>query len=95
MQMNEQQGFAALGIALNRLWGSIAGIFDKTLCYKLPIACSSREGIFAAELAERGFQGIADPFMGPRGYFSMFCTSKRLSNRQPFSRVCRMVVSRA
>ena len=73
LQTNEQQVFDALGIALNRLSGSIAGIFDKTLCYKLPIACSSREGIFAAELAQRGFQGIADPFLGPRGYFSMFC----------------------
>jgi 2-methylcitrate dehydratase PrpD len=73
LRLNEQQTFDALGIALNRLSGSIAGIFDKTLCYKLPIACSSREGIFAAELAGRGFQGIADPFIGPRGYFSMFC----------------------
>jgi 2-methylcitrate dehydratase PrpD len=73
LRLNEQRIFDALGIALNRLSGSIAGIFDKTLCYKLPMACSSREGIFAAELAERGFQGIVEPFLGPRGYFSMFC----------------------
>lgn len=73
LQLNEQQIFDALGIALNRLSGSIAGIFDKTLCYKLPMACSSREGVFAAELAQRGFQGVTDPFVGPRGYFSMFC----------------------
>jgi 2-methylcitrate dehydratase PrpD len=73
LQANEEQVFDALGIALNRLSGSIAGIFDKTLCYKLPIACSSREGVFAAELAARGFQGVTDPFLGPRGYFALFC----------------------
>jgi 2-methylcitrate dehydratase PrpD len=69
----ESQVFNALGIALNRMSGTMAGIFDKTLAFKLPIACSAREAIFAAELAQRGFEGVAEPFLGPRGYFSMFC----------------------
>jgi 2-methylcitrate dehydratase PrpD len=73
LQLSEQQVFNALGIALNRLSGTMAGVFDKTLAFKLPIAFSSREGIVAAELAQQGFPGIDEPFLGPRGYFSMYC----------------------
>ncbi len=71
--LNEQQVFHALGIALGRLSGTMSGVFDKTLAFKLPIAFAAREGIVAAELAERGFPGVDDPFLGPRGYFAMYC----------------------
>jgi 2-methylcitrate dehydratase PrpD len=71
--LNEQQVFNALGIALNRLSGTMAGVFDKTLAFKLPIAFAAREGIVAAELAQRGFPGVDEPFLGPRGYFAMYC----------------------
>lgn len=73
LQSSEQQVFNALGIALNRLSGTMAGVFDKTLAFKLPIAFAAREGIIAAELAQQGFPGIDEPFLGPRGYFSMYC----------------------
>jgi 2-methylcitrate dehydratase PrpD len=73
LQLNQQQVFNALGIALNRLSGTMAGVFDKTLAFKLPIAFAAREGIVAAELAQHGFPGVDEPFLGPRGYFSMYC----------------------
>jgi 2-methylcitrate dehydratase PrpD len=65
--------FNALGIALNRLSGTMAGVFDKTLAFKLPIAFAAKEGIVAAELAERGFAGVDEPLLGPRGYFALYC----------------------
>jgi 2-methylcitrate dehydratase PrpD len=71
--LDEQQVFDALGIALNRLSGTMAGVFDKTLAFKLPIAFAAGGGIVAAELAERGFPGVDEPLVGPRGYLSMYC----------------------
>ncbi|MBN1322185.1 MAG: MmgE/PrpD family protein [Thermoleophilia bacterium] len=73
MELDEQQVSNALGIALHRLAGTMAGVFDKTLAFKLPIAFAAREGIVAAELAQRGYPGVDDPFLGPRGYFAMYC----------------------
>ncbi len=73
LQLDEKQTFNAFGIALNQLSGSMAGVFDKTLTFKLPIALASRDGIFAAELAGRGFSGVKEPFLGPRGFFALFC----------------------
>ena len=73
LELDERQVASALGIALSRLSGTMAGVFDKTLAFKLPIAFAAGEGIVAAELAERGYPGVDDPFLGPRGYFAMYC----------------------
>jgi 2-methylcitrate dehydratase PrpD len=73
LRLNGEQVLAAFGIALNQLAGSMAGVFDKTMAFKLPIALASRDGIFAAELAGYGFSGIEEPFMGNRGYFALYC----------------------
>jgi 2-methylcitrate dehydratase PrpD len=73
LNLDEKRVLNALGIALDQLSGSMAGVFDKTLAFKLPIALASRNGIFAAELAKQGFPGINEPFLGPRGYFALFC----------------------
>ncbi|HSW58441.1 MAG TPA: MmgE/PrpD family protein [Dehalococcoidales bacterium] len=73
LNLNENQVFNAFGIALNQAAGSMAGVFDKTLCFKLPIALSSRNAVFSAELAKRGFTGVNEPFLGPRGFFALYC----------------------
>ncbi|MBN1189074.1 MAG: MmgE/PrpD family protein [Dehalococcoidales bacterium] len=73
LRLNEKQVFNAFGIALNQLSGSVAVLYDKTMSFKLNNALSARNGIFSAELAGEGFAGVKEPFMGPRGYFALFC----------------------
>jgi 2-methylcitrate dehydratase PrpD len=80
LKLDERQIFNAFGIALNQLAGCMAGCFDKTMTFKLPIALSGRNGIFAAELAQQGFDGVKEPFLGPRGYFSLFCTKSNIED---------------
>jgi 2-methylcitrate dehydratase PrpD len=80
LKLDEKRVHNAFGLALNQLAGSMAGVFDKTLSFKIPIALASRDGIFAAELAEKGFPGINEPFQGPRGYFALFCRNSNTDN---------------
>ena len=62
--LDEKQIHNAFGIVLNQLAGSMDGVYDKTMCFKLPIALSARNGIFSADLAKEGFAGVKDPFTG-------------------------------
>ncbi|MER7798365.1 MmgE/PrpD family protein [Microbacterium sp. NPDC096154] len=62
----------ALGIAINQLGGTIDNINDKTLSFKLPIALSSRNAVFSAELAAAGFGGPDDPIGGRFGFLSQW-----------------------
>jgi 2-methylcitrate dehydratase PrpD len=71
--LNRQQVRNAFGIAVNQLAGTLDVVWAKTMAFKLPIALASRNGIFAAELAQQGFSGIKDPFLGAHGYFAMYC----------------------
>ena len=72
LKLNQNQVHHSFGIVLNQLAGSMAGVWDKTMSFKLPIALACRDGIFAAELAQQGFKGVTDPFVGARGYFDLF-----------------------
>ncbi len=71
--LDEKQLHNAFGIALNQLAGTMDGIVDKTMSFKLPMALSARNGIFAAELAGHGFAGVKDPFLGTNGFFKLYC----------------------
>jgi 2-methylcitrate dehydratase PrpD len=71
--LNEKQVFNAFGIVLNQVSGTMAGVFDKTLTFKLPISLACRDAIFSAELAQQGYPGVIEPFLGPRGYFKLYC----------------------
>jgi len=71
--LNEKQMHEAFGIVLNQAAGSMDGVRDKTMSFKLPIALSARNGIFSAELAGRGFTGVKDPFLGTDGFFKLYC----------------------
>jgi 2-methylcitrate dehydratase PrpD len=73
LRLNQKQIYNSFGIVLNQLAGSMAGVWDKTMCFKLPIALAARDGIFAAELAQQGFSGVKDPFTGQYGFFAMYC----------------------
>ena len=62
----------ALGIAINQLGGTIDNINDRTLAFKLPIALSSRNAVFSAELAATGFGGPTDPIGGRFGFLAQW-----------------------
>ena len=78
--LNESQLHHAFGIVLNQLAGSMDGVYDKSMSFKLPIALSARNGIFAAELAGEGFAGVKDPFLGPHGFFHNYCRDYTTEN---------------
>jgi 2-methylcitrate dehydratase PrpD len=71
--LNREQLLNAFGIALNEMAGSFQGIWDGVHCFKLYQGFSARAGIFAAQLASRGFTGVKDPLLGKYGYFSLYC----------------------
>lgn len=73
MGLNEKQIHNAYGIVLDQVAGTMGGVWDKTTCFKLPIALSARDGIFAAELAASGFFGTKDPITGKQGFFAVYC----------------------
>jgi 2-methylcitrate dehydratase PrpD len=50
------------------------------MVFKLPIALSARNGIFAAELAGQGFAGVKDPFLGAHGFFKLYCRNTDTAN---------------
>ena len=78
--LDERQVLNALGIVLNQLAGTMDGVIDKTIAFKLPIALASRNGIFSAELAKQGFAGVKDPLLGKHGYFALYCRNYNTEN---------------
>jgi 2-methylcitrate dehydratase PrpD len=73
LKLDEKQLHNAFGIVLEQLAGTMDGVMDKSMSFKLPMALSSRNGIFAAELAKQGFSGLKDPFTGVNGFFKLYC----------------------
>ncbi len=71
--LGREQTRHAFGIALNQVAGSMDGVWDKAMTFKLSMALAARSGIFSAELAARGFTGTNDPFLGRNGYFKLYC----------------------
>ncbi len=78
--LDEKQLHNAFGIVLNQLAGSMDGVYDKSMSFKLPIALSARNGIFSASLAKEGFAGVKDPFTGAHGFFHNYCKNADLSD---------------
>lgn len=73
MGLGHKEAMHAFGIALNQAAGSMDGVWDKAMSFKLSMALAARTGIFSAELAARGFTGTKDPFLGRNGYFKLYC----------------------
>jgi 2-methylcitrate dehydratase PrpD len=80
LKLNEKQARNALGIVLNQLGGTMDGVWDKVMTFKLCMAMAGRNGIFSAELAAHGFTGVKDPFLGKHGYFSLYCSDYDTTN---------------
>lgn len=72
MRLDAGQTANAFGIVLNQLSGTLDGVWDKAMTFKLPMALAGRAGIVSAELAARGFTGPRDPFLGRYGFFTLF-----------------------
>jgi 2-methylcitrate dehydratase PrpD len=73
--LNEQQTLNAFGIVINQMAGTFQNIFDAVHTFKLPQGLASRDGIFSAELAKKGFTGVRDPLFSNHGYFSLYTQS--------------------
>jgi 2-methylcitrate dehydratase PrpD len=80
LKLDETQVLNALGIALNQTGGTMAGVFDKTIAFKLPMAFASRNGIVSAELAKQGFAGVKAPLEGDNGFFALYCRNYDIAN---------------
>jgi 2-methylcitrate dehydratase PrpD len=73
LKLNHKQVSNAFGIVLTQLAGSMDGVWDKVMTFKLCMALAAKNGVFSAELASQGFTGVKDPFLGKHGYFALFC----------------------
>ena len=73
MGLNERQIINAFGTILDQLAGSFQSINDGAHSFKLGQGLAARDGIIAAEMAEKGWVGVKDPLQGKYGYFSLYC----------------------
>jgi len=73
MGLNERQLINSMGIVLNQLGGSFQAINEGAVSFKFAQGVSARDGIIAAEMAEKGWNGGKDPIMGKFGYFALYC----------------------
>jgi 2-methylcitrate dehydratase PrpD len=80
MHLDHAQMVNAFGILINLLAGSFQGIWDGVHSFKLPGAMSAYNGILSVLLSQRGFQGIKDPLVSPRGYFAQYCKNPHPEN---------------
>ncbi|MBN2062748.1 MAG: MmgE/PrpD family protein [Deltaproteobacteria bacterium] len=63
----------ALGICLDNLAGSYQNVYEGTTSFKLSQGLSARNGIFSAQLAQKGWTAAKDPFLGKFAYFYLYC----------------------
>ena len=75
-RLNEKQLTNALGIALNQASGTMQSNIDGALTVRLNQGLASRNGIFSAVLAKRGFTGVKNVLQGLFGYYSLFSHDK-------------------
>lgn len=72
MGLDHDQLRNAYGIVLNLMAGSYQGIWDGVHSFKLPGAMAAFNGVFACQLAERGFGGVKDALESRIGYFLLY-----------------------
>jgi 2-methylcitrate dehydratase PrpD len=70
--LNEMQMRSAFGIVLNQLAGSMQNCWDGTTAFKMQQGISSRNGIFAAQLAQAGWIGPEDALFSNFGYYQIY-----------------------
>jgi 2-methylcitrate dehydratase PrpD len=70
--LNALQMRHAFGIVLNYLAGSMQSCWDGAATFKMQEGISSRNGIFAAQLAKAGWTGIEDALFSRYGYYNIY-----------------------
>lgn len=70
--LDAEQMKNAFGVALQFAGGTMRGVNEGEMTFKLHHAKSAMMGIFAAQLAKGGFSAEVDPLCGKFGYFDMF-----------------------
>jgi 2-methylcitrate dehydratase PrpD len=71
--LSKDQMVNAFGIVLNQLAGTVQNVYEGTHAFVLPQSLASRDGIFSAELARRGFTGVKNALTGRYGFFELYC----------------------
>ncbi len=71
-KLDEEKTLNALGIALNNAGGPMASTKEHSWLFKYPIANSARNGIFSADMAKFGYEGLRDPILGKGCFMDMF-----------------------
>lgn len=70
--LNTRQLRNALGISLDCISGSYQNVWDGTISFKLSQGLAARSGVFAAQLAQRGWQSTPDPLLGKFAYYYLY-----------------------
>lgn len=69
--LDEIQLKHAFGIAVNMMAGAIQSLWDGAHTFKFQ-GNADRNGIFAAELAKRGWTGVDDPLLSRFGFYNVY-----------------------
>jgi 2-methylcitrate dehydratase PrpD len=72
LKLDTKKLLNSFGIALNHLGGSFQSIWDGAQAFALREGASARDGIFASQLAERGFIGVKDFLFSRFGFFTLY-----------------------
>lgn len=81
LKLSAQQTQDAFGLAIDTIAGTVQNIWDGATDWKLPQGLAARNAIFAAELAGRGWVGMADALQAPYGFYAQYtagCTRPEL-----------------
>lgn len=72
LRLNEQQLVSALGIAYHQCAGNAQAHLEGALTKRIGAGFSAHAGIFAARLAQRGVNGVAEVLEGQRGLYRQY-----------------------
>jgi 2-methylcitrate dehydratase PrpD len=81
--LDKKQVKHAFGIVLNMVAGAIQSLWDGATTFKMQ-GVADRNGIFAAQLAQKGWTGVADPLLSRFGYYNVYargCKNPELLTR--------------
>lgn len=69
--LDKKQVKHAFGIVLNMVAGAIQSLWDGATTFKMQ-GVADRNGIFAAQLAQKGWSGVDDPLLSRFGYYNIY-----------------------
>ena len=70
--LSAQQTQDAFGITTQMIAGNTQNIWDASTDWKLPGGLVAKNGIFAAELAKKGWTGVGDALLAPLGFYAQY-----------------------